>query len=580
MANYSLVVNSQFHPFSYAELIAPVMEMSNYHEKLNAAYEDLSKQADILSIMGNDSRDKNSNSYNAYKTYSDSLKKERDELYEHGLTTESRNRLTNLRSKYNSEIVPIQTAFAKREQEANQQMNAYLQNPTLMFTRDASRSSIDEYIANPSGGYGVINGANITAQMSQMAKNLEKEVRNGTIRRESLDPFTYDYIVEHGLDANMIRDWKNNPTLSKMFEQVMRANGVTPEALQGSLNAQSIIDKSTGYAEMGMWNAIGQRADNLRDNRQAIMDAEEEKQRRLMEYQANIKNGGNEDPPTVTSVDVNMEPTEKYKSRNLKALNSLKAGNDGVKSAYFGKTLGKVNPMKIYKEYKEALKNTGATARTVKYSSVAVPVTELGMGNANKAKELILKKYRKYGVTDILSDEQYNALKSIGYSEKSSIGHLKFSTLLQGLNKQVVQKSSYSTNMADYETVNEKMLPNLRGRAAYGKDSGTVWAINKNGTRGDEEEVEDLNLYSKETNAKGNTITDVRYNPRFKGKIVIQLSDGTLHITDPTVYDSNLANMIELMESNHASPKAITMAITTSINERNKVKSKTDSKIE
>jgi hypothetical protein len=34
------------------------------------------------------------------------------------------------------------------------------------------------------------------------------------------------------------------------------------------------------------------------------------------------------------------------------------------------------------------------------------------------------------------------------------------------------------------------------------------------------------------------------------------------------------------MESNHASPKAITEAITISINERNKVKSKTDSKIE
>jgi hypothetical protein len=275
-----------------------------------------------------------------------------------------------------------------------------------------------------------------------------------------------------------------------------------------------------------------------------------------------------------------MEPTEKYKSRNLKALNSLKAGNDGVKSAYFGKTLGKVNPMKIYKEYKEALKNTGATARTVKYSSVAVPITELGMGNAAKAKELILKKYRKYGVTDILSDEQYNALKSIGYSEGSSIGHLKFSNLLQGLNKQVVQKSSYSTNMADYETVNEKMLPNLRGRAAYGKESGTVFAINKNGTKGDPEDIEDLNLYSKGTNEKGNLITDVRYNPRFKGKIVIQLTDGTLHITDPTVYDSNLANMINLMESNHASPKAITEAITISINERNKVKSKTDSKIE
>jgi hypothetical protein len=99
------------------------------------------------------------------------------------------------------------------------------------------------------------------------------------------------------------------------------------------------------------------------------------------------------------------------------------------------------------------------------------------------------------------------------------------------------------------------------------------------GKIGKSEKVEDLNLYSAE-NTKGNKVTDVQYDPQFKGKIVIQLSDGSLHVADPGIYDSNLSNMIQYAERQGAPAMAITMAITRHLNERNKVKGKTDSKIE
>lgn len=257
MANYSLVVNSQFQPFTYQELAAPLDRQELYHEKIADEYDKLSSQADVLEAMGANDRDKNSKTYLKYKNYSDNLRKEADNLYQNGLNYDTRQRLSNLRRMYNTDIVPIQNAWNKREQEADMQMKASMQNPSLMFTRDARNSTLDEYIANPTGGFGVINGNNITAQMASMAKNLEKQIREGSARKEDIDPFTYNYIQENGLKPDIIRNWRTNPTLSKMFEQVMRANGVTPEALNGSANAQSIIDQSTGYAEMGMWNAIG-----------------------------------------------------------------------------------------------------------------------------------------------------------------------------------------------------------------------------------------------------------------------------------------------------------------------------------
>ena len=276
MANYSLVVDSTFRPFTYQELAAPLDRAELYHEKLAEEYDKLSTQADVLEAMGHNESDKNSGAYSRYKAYSDALRKEADALYKFGLNTESRQRLTDLRRRYNTDIVPIQNAWSKREKEADDQMKAQLQNPSLMFTRDARTTTLDDYVRNPTGGYGVINGANITAQMAGMAKNLAKQVRSGN--RQNIDAYTYNYIEKYGLDENLIRNWQDSPTLSAMYKQVMESNGVTPEALNGSSNMQSIIDKSTGYAEMGMWNAMGEDKSHIVEDYGARLEAQTAKE--------------------------------------------------------------------------------------------------------------------------------------------------------------------------------------------------------------------------------------------------------------------------------------------------------------
>jgi hypothetical protein len=257
MPNYSISVNSTFQPFTYQELVAPILHQQQVFDDRAEQFEKLSSQADILEAMGENDRDKKSKAYSDYKSYSDSLKETVDNFYATGLEN-SRQALWDLRRRYNKEIVPIQNAWTKREKEAEAQQAAYNNNPSLMFKRVAKDTPLDYYINNPTGGYEVINGANITTQMASMAKNLEKQILNGSVRREAIDGFTYDHIKRYGLDANIIRDWRRSPTLTAMYQQVMKANGVTEEALQGIANKDAIIDQSTSYAEMGMWNAMGQ----------------------------------------------------------------------------------------------------------------------------------------------------------------------------------------------------------------------------------------------------------------------------------------------------------------------------------
>ncbi len=260
MANYSLSVNSTFQPFSYQELAAPLDRQELYHEKLAEEYDKLSSQADVLEAMGSNDRDKNSGTYARYKAYSDNLRKEADDLYRFGLNSESRQRLSDLRRMYNTEIVPIQNAWNKRDEEAKMQLNAQIQHPELRFTRDAANTSLDEYIRNPQGGFGVVNLNNVATQMAQAAQNLAKQIRAGRI--EGIDEYTKNFITQHGLDPNLIADWQNNPekspVLTNMMQQVLEANGVSGEDFLNTPNGAKIMQEAIGAARRGAWSAIGE----------------------------------------------------------------------------------------------------------------------------------------------------------------------------------------------------------------------------------------------------------------------------------------------------------------------------------
>lgn len=287
MANYSLISNATFQPFTYQELTMPLDREEAYHEKLIDEYDKLSSQADVLEAMGNNELDKNSAAYSRYKNYSDTLRKAADDLSHNGLNFESRRTLSDLRRMYSKEIVPIQNAWMKREQEAKDQITALRQNPSLMFTRDASNTRLDDYIKNPVGGYGVISGANLTAQVASMAKNLEKKILSGY--KENVDDATYKYVEKYGLDAKMIADWQHNPTLSKMVEQVLTANGIDTNTLANTPNGDSILKQSMGYIEMGLWNAIGEDKSQLRDDFDYRLAKETAAKKDLIDYQ----NSGN-----------------------------------------------------------------------------------------------------------------------------------------------------------------------------------------------------------------------------------------------------------------------------------------------
>lgn len=271
MPNYNLVVNTTFQPFTYQELAAPLDRAEMYHEKLAEEYDKLSSQADVLEAMGQNDRDKNSDVYNQYKSYSDDLRKAAEELNRVGLNTESRQALTDMRRRYNTDIVPIQNAWRKREEEADMQIKAQLQHPELRFTRDAANTSLGEYIKNPEGGFGVVNLNNITAMASDAFKNLAKQIRGN--KKNAIDKYNDLLITSYGVDPNLIRDWQNNPnassTLTSVLHEVLAANGLTTEDFLNTPNGSRILAEATAAAKRGAWSAVGEDKTQILDNFEA-----------------------------------------------------------------------------------------------------------------------------------------------------------------------------------------------------------------------------------------------------------------------------------------------------------------------
>ena len=159
MANYSLVVNSKFRPFELEEMLKPVMAAEQAHKEIEAAYGDLATKANIWDKLTNAETDKVS--HKMYSNYADSLEKEVNELAKHGLSLTSRQALTNLRGRYAREIIPIETAYKKREEERKRQREAMDKSGgNMVFSRDAATTSLDNYL-NDIEDYSQVNLDNV-----------------------------------------------------------------------------------------------------------------------------------------------------------------------------------------------------------------------------------------------------------------------------------------------------------------------------------------------------------------------------------------------------------------------------------
>lgn len=318
MANYSLVINSQFKPFSYQEMLAPTLMATQAHQELENQYGELATKASIWEEMANEQTDPYA--YKMYKTYANDLERQAGQLAREGLNAASRRDMLNMRARYSKEITPIEQAYAARQRQAEQQQQALLQDPTLLLSRRASTTSLDDYIRNPQLAYEAYSGKLITAQAAQAASALAKEMQEKPRKwRNILGNSYYESMMQKGFSSKeVLKAIQDNPNaapqLTKIIEDAVNSSGVR------NWRDQATITRAIDYAKQGLWSAVGETQYQTLDNWRAKMAEQEAMQKRaeVRARQQQASTNGLELNPSNIYNDRELSKDEKDYRSNLR----------------------------------------------------------------------------------------------------------------------------------------------------------------------------------------------------------------------------------------------------------------------
>lgn len=268
MPNYGLVIDAKYNPMSYADYAKPFEDYSKAYSAMTDAFDSLELEANQWEKLANSSKD--AVQYAQYKKYADDLRNAAQSLADNGLSVKTRGQISNLRQRYSKEIKPIADAYALREEEQKLQRQAKIQNPTIMFSRDAYDTGLGAYMSGVPE-LQTYSGALLRESVSNAAKNLAKEAREELIKNgknsywyQILGGEYYEKAVKTGLTADDVMsamiDPKSgkikdtaNPYIAKMIDTAIAQSGMRDWS-----NWKSLKEQAYNYAFNGAWDAIGQ----------------------------------------------------------------------------------------------------------------------------------------------------------------------------------------------------------------------------------------------------------------------------------------------------------------------------------
>lgn len=316
MPNYSLVANTQFRNRSFDDMLKPLLMYTQEYNAIEDAASDLATKASVWEGMANEQTDPEA--YAQYKRYANDLQRQAVNLSQNGLNPTTRRELLNLKRRYSSEITPIEQAYANRKTQADEQRKALLQNPTLLLSRRADMTSLDDYMRNPQLGYESYSGALLTQQVGQAASAIAKELRDYG-KGKPLDGFTKTWLQQHGFTAAEVAQAINNPDsprsshiLNTLVNNVMADSGVPQWADRATLN------QAYSYARQGLWNAVGQTQVQTYTDEAAKLAAQEASQKRVARYAAGLQEQQRTNGLAINPINIYSQKEKDQANRNMK----------------------------------------------------------------------------------------------------------------------------------------------------------------------------------------------------------------------------------------------------------------------
>jgi hypothetical protein len=233
MANYSLVVNSKFQPFSFDRYLQPYQIYGQNYKEIEEQYTDLSTKAGIWDGLANEQTDPYT--YKMYKTYANDLENQASQLASEGLNAVSRKNMLNMRARYSKEIIPIEQAYNRRSKLAEEQRKLRAANPSIMFDRDFSSISLDDLLDNPELSYTSVSGDDLYKKGKEAAISASSRMMNVS---PALQGQYWKIRQGYGADAanKFLLNQSNIPELKDAINRIVSQSGVTKGNLSRAID--------------------------------------------------------------------------------------------------------------------------------------------------------------------------------------------------------------------------------------------------------------------------------------------------------------------------------------------------------
>ena len=312
MANYSLVINSKFQPFSFERYVQPLQMYGAAFREQQDALNEIDTKASVWENLANEQTDPET--YKQYKAFADALHSQAESISKYGINTSSRQAMLDMRSRYAKEIIPIEQAYNKRAADiARQQKLSDATGGKTVFTRTAATTSLDDYRKGVED-FGQANLDQIMQESAAGAKAMSSRIFS---REEDENAFNGDYyalVQRHGLSpeqaTEVLAGSGKYPEFTKYINDTKSKYniGAYDKQSQGRINSAIMQGINAGMVYQENYTPVNNWKEQQHDS-QKFQESENKKNRELQKNQyAPISIAGTNtfyDPRTGMIIDKN-----------------------------------------------------------------------------------------------------------------------------------------------------------------------------------------------------------------------------------------------------------------------------------
>lgn len=206
-----LTINSKFRPFSYDELVKPLVQYKQAYDEVEKDYSTLAAQTEAWKDIA--TKENNPEAYAMYKKYSDELNALTDD-FSKGMNINNRSQLMAMKKRYASEITPIAKADAALKEANKYRDTIYAKDPNAIFYKNRY-GSIDDFLHGQVADNSYISGTQVTSRTAARAQAVGTQL--------------YGKYIAQGMKPNeAMAAIQSDPALQAIYnEEWTAANGDT-----------------------------------------------------------------------------------------------------------------------------------------------------------------------------------------------------------------------------------------------------------------------------------------------------------------------------------------------------------------